>query len=87
MNIEFKIPPEKLHSYKLEALKVNDCYHVEIWIVTENYHSFLPFEHEFKEAELNKDTKFLEFWGKYRKGQKRYKYTEEEFFNKFNIIK
>lgn len=95
LNIEFKINPSNLFNYKLDVYKITeDCYHVEIWIITENYHLLLPFQDEFLKIEeeiknninVEENTKYLNLFSSFRKGQKRYKYTKEEFFNKFNII-
>lgn len=52
---------------------------VEIeYLSTDNcYHSLLPFEDELKQMEL--DGIDISFWSKYRKWQKRKRYTQEEF--------
>lgn len=87
LGIEFKTYPDKLNNYKLTCIEVDGLYHVEIWIVTEDYHNLLPFDDDFKKAEQEKDLVFLNFWSKYRRGQKRYKYTKEDLLNKFKILK
>lgn len=51
-----------------------------------NWHLNCPFEHEFKAADENNDKEFLSFWGKYRKWQKRKKYTIEEFEKLFDPL-
>ena len=55
--------------------------------IDSNWHIMCPYEHEFKYAEETNDKKFLSFWGKYRKWQKRKIYTIEEFNELFEPLK
>lgn len=97
INIDFKEEPSYLSkvSYTLECYKISDdYYHVEVWNVKENYHSLLPLQDEFLRREeeiknnihVEENTKYLSLFSSFRKGQKRYRYNKEEFFNKFNIV-
>lgn len=47
-----------------------------------NWHSLLPFEDDLKQLEKNGID--ISFWSKYRKWQKRKRYTEEEFYRIFD---
>lgn len=66
---------------ELEILDDNSCWHINC-----------PFEDEFKKQEElaknnnEKAKEFMDFWGKYRKWQKRKVYTIDEFNEQFEPL-
>lgn len=59
-SIDFKEEKEVANLH-MEAIEFENCFHVELWDVTQDYHSLKPFEHQIKDElpEFQKELKEL----------------------------
>jgi len=75
-----KETPEALHIEAVQP-KNSECWHVEIWDTSKEYHSLKPFEDEIKE--MTKEQQ--QYWSRYK--NKRYRHTSDELENLYTISK